>query len=105
MKHESLKQFEVETDTKRVLRRAREMINEGWCQKITLIELDDGRLFRCAGRALVDAGNELGLESFEARQFLTASIGEPWCIPIWNDRDGREKAEVLAAFDKAMRLA
>ena len=32
------------------------------------------------------------------------AVGE-YCIPEWNDRPGRTKEEVLAAFDKAIALA
>jgi hypothetical protein len=108
MKHEHIKQFEIatESDAKRVLRRAREMVKAGWCQKWAE-QIDPWRRIhsRCASRAIEDAANELRLDDFVPLALLTKVIGTPYNIPMWNDAENRSKADVLAAFDKAMRIA
>jgi hypothetical protein len=105
-KHEHIKQFETETDTVKALRRAREMIEAGWCQKIASIVKDD-RHDRCAATAINDACAEIGRPlMMSPRKYFYRSIG---ClnndVPRWNDDEYRTKEDVLAAFDRAIRLA
>jgi hypothetical protein len=106
MKHEPLKQFEIETDAKRVLRRAKEMLQTdvGWCQKTAFLEEGGIIISRCASMAIVDAALELHTDWFEAEQLFQHAIGIRY-IPGWNDHPMRIKEDVLAGFDKAMMLA
>lgn len=79
-----------------VLRRAAELIAEPerWCQ---------GALFkrerRCLVGALIDAGAGDRVGCGPAREAMERHLGE---LPeIWNDRAGRQHAEVLAALRAA----
>jgi hypothetical protein len=103
-KHERIEQFEIETDAVRVLRRAREMVEkEGWSKRIPY-EVIYGKKARCAGFAIEDAARELKMDPFEAEQFFQHVIGLVY-IPGWNDHPKRIKEDVLAAFNKAIRIA
>ncbi len=107
-------------DAVAVLAGARELVSKGWVQKM-------GRSGdrRCAAQALQDAwivhehlappgactcGSCFNTPTEEQRQHysvaftaFTQVIGSPGgSIPFWNDAPGRTKAQVLAAFDKAI---
>jgi len=106
MKHEHIKQFEIatESDSKRVLRRAREMVEAGWVQKTAFCTNADGSTrARCASQAISDAAMELKTDWFEPEQLFMHAIGIRY-IPGWNDHPKRIKEDVLAALDRAMRL-
>ena len=108
MKHEHIKQFEIATEppAKRVLRKARELIESGWCQGRPHNGL---RTKRCASQAIFDATPyhvdglaDVRLAESAELYFIHAIGGEG--IPGWNDAPYRTKEEVLAAFDRAIRM-
>ena len=112
-KHAHIKQFEiaVEPDVVRVMRRAREMIEEGWCQKKALLRFHDGRISRCSSQAIFDAtlelmpANSIIEVAQKSESLFIKAIG---ClsnnIPLWNDNGHRKKEDVLETFDKAIRI-
>jgi len=112
-KHEHIKQFEiaVEPDVVRVMRRAREMIEEGWCQKTACLHFHDGRISRCSSQAIFDAtlelfpaGNIIEVAQKSESLFIKAIGCLSNNIPMWNDSRYRYKEEVLETFDKAIRI-
>jgi hypothetical protein len=113
-----------------VLTRARTLVNKGWLQGGWFHVEDDGAYkAACAAGAIrlaATGGNantvltvrctcgcgsaqmaEVSVTSLsmQAEQVLGDSIGIHWqTIPEWNDRAGRRKEEVLAAFDEAIKV-
>jgi len=105
-------------DVVAVLQRAKERVAAGWYQGG--YALIDGERYSGAGPFLVDdlarvqrvcaegalwceVGKD-GLAFERAREFLQHIVGVR-LIPDWNDAPGRTQAEVLDAFDAAIRLA
>lgn len=83
------------TTTHEVLVAARNLIDRGgWIQGAVLTS--DGR---CAVGALRDTGGALDTND-EPFWILRRQVGT--ALSRWNDTPGRTKAEVLAAFDKAI---
>jgi hypothetical protein len=92
--------------THEALVEARNLIErDGWCQWAAA----DGRGAHCMGGALgrVTQGDpnctftETELAAFRALGEATGT--KDYGIPGWNDKPGRTKEEVLAAFDRAIQ--
>ena len=93
-----------------VLVEARKLIEKGWCQgsdQLVMVELPD---------AFCPIGAINFIEGYSSRKsavprahtIVSARLSEapvPQAISIWNDKPGRTKPEVLAAFDKAIEIA
>ena len=86
------------------LKRARDMVSLRWCAKA-------GRDSFGGVCALIAINRSIGASHAEylsgrddAAEMFRLAIG--WDnIPGWNDAPGRTRAEVVAAFDKAIELA
>lgn len=95
-------------DVVAVLQRAKERVAGGWSQ--TDINGVNGTW--CAGMAIwklsvEENGNEMttAAQRLFARSLPPSPHSSPVCIFVWNDAPGRTQAEVLDAFDAAIRLA
>lgn len=80
-----------------ILKCARERVKAGWCQGSGQI-LIDGKMHYCMSFA---TGFEPG--HMQADDAIRKVIGERF-IPGWNDSPKRTKRQVLAAFDKAIKM-
>lgn len=82
-----------------VLKKARKLIERGWCRYTKSRRFRvDGPMHYCAIGAIEKAGGNT-----EHRDILRQAIGSG--IVRFNDSDGRKKADVLRAFDRAIKLA
>lgn len=90
--------------TAEILVAARELIAKGWVQGTSRKTNDDGSLCYCATGAIYEAEKRGTPETLDAEYALIAAIGS-LDIVAWNDAAGRTKAEVVAAFDRAVELA
>lgn len=107
-----------------VLRDARNLIEQGWCQGRLKFTREDGTLAYCAAGALseFDSDTKWAAPKREPYAYLWSAIHDRECPPVgkvvsawvdviwtsieeWNDDFEREKDEVLAAFDRAMLAA
>jgi hypothetical protein len=99
------KQFtKVEPGDTRLLRRARELVAEGWCQRAFGKQIS-GKQHFCMSGGVMNANIELqlcGAAEREALHRLQALIPGRVGITYFNDAPGRTKEEVLAVFDKAI---
>lgn len=94
--------------TVQVLRKARALIKKGWCQgayarAINGASVDPahpGAVRFCAMAAISKIAQR---HEHRAGMVLVSVINAGICG--WNDRHGRTKTQVLAAFDKAIRAA
>ncbi|MGB3937522.1 MAG: hypothetical protein WBL29_17635 [Burkholderiales bacterium] len=80
------------------LRKARELVKRGWCQGAS----KRGRA-HCAWHAVA-----IGEHYQDATYYLGRAVGTDRtgsCIVDWNDAKDRTKAQVVAAFTKAIALA
>jgi hypothetical protein len=97
-----------------ILTDARKRVEAGWVQGRAYNERGDV----CAGHAIDLAYQglyrKMGAsqdDRFEAVKWLSEAIylatgrNYPGGIPDWNDKDGRTKAEVLAAFEHAIQMS
>jgi hypothetical protein len=92
-----------ESDTVEVLKAARSIIENHWCQYGTADAVGV-----CVITALGDAAHLPNGNDYElARKYFRDAVPLPKTIsiPEWNDTPGRTKAEVEAAFDRAIELA
>ena len=93
--------------TYRILKRARDIIQDGWCQGVAWEEQPDGSMRYCATGALQQAAcAEVGnddrwLDEFATAQvtLLEASLKPCLSINEWNDDPARTKHDVELAFD------
>lgn len=83
--------------TKEILIEAREKVDQGWCQA----SYQSGRSYCMAGAIKAVGFGRPWREIEAALDILSASIMDDSVI-AWNDRIGRTKTEVLAAFGKAI---
>lgn len=108
-----MKPFADQT-TLKVLKKARSLLRakKNWTQG-TLARTKTGRpctedskraVCFCSAGALIKASVEVGDISWAAHRIF-ASVIEDLSIPYWNDVSTRTHKEVLAAFDKAIKLA
>ena len=100
-------------DVVAVLKRAKQHIEQGWCQNRS----HDGYGNVCAAQALILAVDEDPTSLLETntrieiagRVLLTAALERTnmmWThIPHWNDFSGRTKDEVVDTFEHAIKLA
>lgn len=93
-----------------LLRDARAVIDRpfGWTQRSYSRRRPFGFIGYCAVGALTAAklsGHYADRDVSRAHGLLGHQMGGPGSIPAWNDRPGRRKAEVLAAFDRAIVVA
>lgn len=95
--------------TVQVLTKARALIKHGWCREYVavtragdcVIPPSRGAVKFCPIGAIMQAGGAaFGVE----RQFFRRAIGGE-TIAEWNDAQSRRKRDVLAAFDRAIKLA
>lgn len=102
----------VSAEVVALLRRGRERIAKGWCQRELAVDTNGRLVFPdspsacrwCAIGGLVDsvAAND-GLEN-AAVDALSRAIGG-LRVSEWQDRPERTQADVLAAYDRAIALA
>lgn len=96
----------------KVLRKARALVAKGWTQG-TYARSKSGRPVKHLGRAAarfcaigaLDVAAHSSGDRFtysDARDALRQAVGVH-LLPEWNDESGRTKADVLAAFDRAIR--
>lgn len=104
------------TDAAQKLRAARALIERGWTQKVYArgkcreVPYDSkSAVCYCAMGAIAAVNGMYPTSTLTGVDQLDAAIGAPREdeaeILIWNDAPERTKAEVLAAFDKAIQLA
>ena len=95
------------------LRDARALVAQGWCQGHAKLLRDDKGYDYCATGAIVEAAEQFGCGSHglasglpmrQAVEIMEQVTGSE-LVNKWNDEDGRTQAEVLAAFDEAIRRA
>lgn len=79
------------------LREARKLIKRGWCQN------HYAKNGKCCIRGALDVVGGGGNGTTLAK-LMGEAIGDHQ-LCMWNDAAGRTKAEVLAAFDRAIALA
>lgn len=90
-----------------ILTAARAKVAQGWTQRRYSTVIGGKRCF-CAVGALIEVAPDYGaIEHRGAVDLLTvAATGFAMNSAVhWNDAPGRTRAEVLAAFDKAIDLA
>ena len=94
------------------LRAARALVDtpEKWWQDGGHNEENVGYTCTCAGLALTDAPTDYERERFAARRFFASTLGLDvgqlaTSVFDWNDAPERTHADVLAAFDKAIKAA
>lgn len=87
-----------------VLKAAKWMLeNVGWCQgRYTKYDSNGKTTAFCAAGAIEAVNADWGLVS-KALDRLGTVVGESY-IPTWNDEKGRTPAQVLKAFDKAIKV-
>lgn len=107
MPFDSLPQEPV-SDVDRVLKRAQELIETGWCQGTSCVRRGD-TMFYCIAGALADATNEFnGEPSFrlwnEASVRLGFWPGAAQMVP-WNDSKSRTKEQVIERLREARERA
>lgn len=92
------------TTTVEILKAARELIRDErhWIKGAFVLFVDDER-FYCASGAINAVVNDSYYHGMKARNFLREVVGGTVCV--WNDKDKRTHAEVLEAFDQAIKLA
>lgn len=96
-----------------VLRAARERIEKGWCQGDyarskhgRVVDSDDPEAaLWCASGALWAEVDLSQIDVYGHAQSLLERYVADDCIEDWNDAPGRDKAEVLNLFDKAIEEA
>lgn len=90
-----------------VLKRARELIEQGWVQGDWRVTDDNGKMSFCAIGALNEASTKVNWETKdEARELLGSALRNGYHDVIeYNDADGRRKADVLKLFDRAIKAA
>ncbi len=81
-----------------LLNAAKDLEQNGWCQRVLHNRKDEKCILGALGLAWVymsrDDGMPLGQSHYRwAECSLTAAMGEP--VPLWNDQPGRTKDEVL----------
>lgn len=95
------------TDALKILKRARSLIAEGWCQGVSAQDANG----HCTSVDSVHAVKwcidgafcaSAGVGYLEAIKCLSRAFDSPQSIILWNDTPGRTQAEVLAAFDRAI---
>jgi len=86
-------------DVQRHLIEARKLIERGWCQGD-----DEFRGSYCMMGAITRVAPNCSAV-FAADNVLRKVIGEFSSVADWNDSPSRTKAEVLAAFDRAVEIA
>jgi hypothetical protein len=90
--------------TVQVLRKARRLIKRGWCKGIMRRYRYGKVVGHCALGAIVDAiGSPYGPKHNDAVGRFENVIRTNSSITTWNDSPFRRKAEVLAAFDRAIK--
>lgn len=90
-----------------ILKAAREKVAAGWTQKFYFREVAGVGCFCAMGavnEAAVVAGYADHAGALDALKHAIDGVSE-MSIVHWNDRAGRTKDEVLAAFDRAIELA
>lgn len=97
------------------LREARELIERGWCQYWDALNADGMAVYPNSDSAVAwcmgGACQRVGLHEGVFESFLIRAVGSSpswtneWPYLDFNDAPGRTKAEVLAAFDRAIALA
>ena len=91
-------------DVQKALVEARALIERGWCQK-TVRTFIDGHLRYCAIGAMIEVSG-IGEICTLARPFEDATgLSSTSEIGHWNDDPSRTKADVVAAFDRAIEIA
>lgn len=85
--------------TLNVLRKARELVEQGWTQG--RYKTEDGCY--CGVGALIEVTGSLR-EALPYTFHLDQVVGGNFEFEKWQDRRGRTQAEVLAAFDRAIEL-
>ena len=96
-------------DTSRVLQLARDILNQGWCQRTMAVDADGvacGTFDSCAVKwcargAIYVAARAAGVTSESALHALTTVVRRP--ITEWNDEPDRTGCQVLDAFDEAIQ--
>lgn len=99
--------------TLEILRRGRERVAKGWCQKAQARDADGfssnadspSAAQWCAIGAIVDEADESGAR-LEAQRALRGALGRSrltyYAVVEWNDTPGRTQAEVITLFEKAI---
>lgn len=77
--------------------------NVGWCQGQYAKSDDDGKYLAFCASGAIDATVADWLIKSEAKDRLMVAISSVF-IPEWNDGKRRTRAQVLKAFDKAIRV-
>ncbi len=105
----------MKTDAE-LLTEARELIQNGWVQKNTHVEIN-GQHSYCSAGAIIRAiwGRNPHVPDAERKQknqtfdrltdLIRRAVGESESIVLWNDAPGRTKDEVLQAFSTAIESA
>lgn len=90
-----------------VLKRARELIEQGWVQGDFRQRDEQGNMRFCAIGALDEAASNVEWSTKDnAREALDKSLRNGYHDVIeYNDADGRRKADVLKLFDRAIKAA
>lgn len=88
--------------TKEVLRKARALVKEGWCQQ-DLLRQEYGKTLYCALGALDTATGGPSDNTPAYKRMLRVTRAVDGQLSEWNDAKGRTKAQVLAAFDRAIK--
>lgn len=89
-----------------ILRKARQLIADGWCQRDSVAYDARSKTFSYCALGAISAAGNLRTARNLAFVYLTSAISpQAVAIPHWNDHPRRTQEEVLAAFDKAIELA
>lgn len=87
--------------TVQVLRKARALIKKGWCQGV-MRQYRNGKIVkRCAFDAISEVV-PIGSRVYPVMAFERV-LPKGISIANWNDSPHRRKAQVLAAFDRAIK--
>lgn len=85
--------------TTKVLKEARRLLSQGWCQKVLVKSFP---LQYCILGAINEASQPFGLlVSHDARQAVSRWVPDG-VVSAYNDAEGRTQEEVLALMDRAI---
>ncbi len=100
-----------------LLKNARKLLaKSGWTQNVSARDsencavscIKDRAVSFCALGAVwrsASSSTELNDSRLLKAQYLLSTVTESSDITVWNDVEGRRKKDVLAAYDKAIKLA
>ena len=100
-----LRPGESMTPTQRTLVKARGYIEKGWCQGASFRRRHGKKVAWCVLGALAETHAPSQIECDAIRLLCDVMCKQTRVLASWNDFPGRTKAQVLRAFDRAIRLA